>query len=216
MIGVEVHEPQLRLVGYAHVCSLRRIRLRISRHVAFAHRRQWHHVARLVATTRIPGCHQYSGTSRVTSGGKGPCVMAVFTVSRHFTATLGAPRPRRSERNGNSSPTRTASSSRWRRGVLWLCRPIHCSRAKHMRRSSCAHTRMSSAAASSAVPMIKEFRKRQNKLVQTLRLNRDTTKIHSTDEGTKMEHSESIFSESRSSQRTLTRVPKVTTESHPF
>ena len=32
----------------------------------------------------------------------------------------------------------------------------------------------------------------------------------------KMEHSESIFSESRSSQRTLTRVPKVTTESYPL
>ena len=28
-------------------------------------------------------------------------MMAAFTASRHFTATLGAPRPRRSERNGN-------------------------------------------------------------------------------------------------------------------
>ena len=45
-IGVKVHEPQLRLVGYAHVCSLRGICHRLSRHVAFALQRQWLHVVR--------------------------------------------------------------------------------------------------------------------------------------------------------------------------
>ena len=55
-----------------------------------------------------------------------------------------------------------------------------------------------------------------NNQVQTLRLNHGTTDIHSTEEDTKMEHSESIYTESRSSQRTLTRVPKVTTESYPW
>ena len=39
-------------------------------------------------------------------------MMAAFTASRNFMATLGAPRPRRSERNGNCSPTRVASSTR--------------------------------------------------------------------------------------------------------
>ena len=47
-----------------------------------------------------PSCHQH-GASRVT----GPCMMAAFT---HFMATLGAPRPRCSGRNGNCSPTRVA------------------------------------------------------------------------------------------------------------
>ena len=72
-------------------------------------------------------------------------MMAAFTASRHFMATLGAPRPRRSERNGNCSPTRAAVA-------LWLCPPIRCSRTAHepstlMR--GCAPTRMSEAAASS-------------------------------------------------------------------
>ena len=57
---------------------------------------------------------------------------------------------------------------------------------------------------------------KQNKLVQTVRLNHGTTDIHSTEEDSKMEHSESINTESRSSRRTLTRVPKVTTESYPL
>ena len=65
----------------------------------------------------IPGCHQY-GASRVTPGGTGPCMMAAFTASRHFMATLAAPRPRGSGRNGNCSPTRVASSTRWRRRAV--------------------------------------------------------------------------------------------------
>ena len=40
LLSVEVLEPQLRLVGYAHVCSLRWICLRLSRRVEFA--LQWH------------------------------------------------------------------------------------------------------------------------------------------------------------------------------
>ena len=46
LIGVEVHEPQLLLVGYAHVCSPRGIRLQLSRSVAFALQRHWRHVVR--------------------------------------------------------------------------------------------------------------------------------------------------------------------------
>ena len=46
LVSVEVLEPQLRLVGYAHVCSLRGICLRLSRRVAFAHQRHWRHVVR--------------------------------------------------------------------------------------------------------------------------------------------------------------------------
>ena len=46
MISVEVHEPQLRLFAYAHVCSLRGICLQLSRRVAFALQRHWRHVVR--------------------------------------------------------------------------------------------------------------------------------------------------------------------------
>ena len=44
LMGVEVLEPQLRLVGYPHVCSLRGICLRLGRRVAFALQRHWRHV----------------------------------------------------------------------------------------------------------------------------------------------------------------------------
>ena len=82
----------------------------------------------------IPGCHQYI-TSRLTSGGKGPCMMAAFTVSHHFMATLGAPRPSRAERNGNCSPTHAASSSRWRRRAAagWTKSLEGRARVQHMR-----------------------------------------------------------------------------------
>ena len=63
-------------------------------------------------------------------------------LPRHAT---GAPRPRRSWRNGNCSPTRVASSTR-------CCRRL-------MR--GCAPTRMSEATTSAAVPMVKELRKRE-------------------------------------------------------
>ena len=46
--------------------------------------------------------------------------------------------------------------------VLWLCRPIRCSRIahepKHLMRG-CAPARMSEATTSAAVPMVKELRK---------------------------------------------------------
>ena len=93
----------------------------------------------------IPGCHQ-CGTSRVTSGGKGPCMMAAFTVSHHFMATLGAPRPSRSERNGNCSPTRARHRPHAGAGVLRLGGPTHSRVARES--STCAPTRMASAAAS--------------------------------------------------------------------
>ena len=86
MIGVEVHVPQLRLVGYAHVCSLREICLRLSGHVAFA-LQHWRNAAG--HNNGIPSCHQY-GASRVASGGNGLCMMAVFTASRHFMAVQSA------------------------------------------------------------------------------------------------------------------------------
>ena len=44
LIGVEVLEPQLRLVGCARVRSLRGISLRLRRRVAFALQRHWCHV----------------------------------------------------------------------------------------------------------------------------------------------------------------------------
>ena len=46
LIGEEVLEPQLRLVGYAHVCSLRGICLRLNRRDAFALQRHWRPVIR--------------------------------------------------------------------------------------------------------------------------------------------------------------------------
>ena len=84
--------------------------------------------------------------------------MAAFTASRHFMATLGAPRPRRSERNGNCSPTRAASSTRCcRRAVAVSTNSLLEDRVRvqHLMRG-CAPTRMLEAAASSltAVHMI--------------------------------------------------------------
>ena len=46
LIGVEVLEPQLRLVGCARARSLRSISLRLRRRVAFALQRHWRHVVR--------------------------------------------------------------------------------------------------------------------------------------------------------------------------
>ena len=93
LIGVEVLEPLLRLVGYAHVCSLRGICLRLSRRDAFALQRHWRPVIRPVVTVAFQVATN-TAHPRVTSGDKGPCMMAAFTASRHFMATLGAPRPR--------------------------------------------------------------------------------------------------------------------------
>ena len=130
LISVEVLAPQVRLVGYAHVCSLRGICLRLSRGVAFAS---------AGGNSGIPGCHQ-CGAPRVTSGGRGPCMMAAFTASRHFVATLGAPRPRRSVSTNSLLEDRV--------------------RAQHLMRGY-APTRRSEATNSAAVPMVKELRKRE-------------------------------------------------------
>ena len=43
LIGVDFHEPQLRLVGYEHVRSLHGICLRLIGRVAFALQRHWRH-----------------------------------------------------------------------------------------------------------------------------------------------------------------------------
>ena len=90
-------------------------------------------------------------------------MMAAFTASRHFMATLGAPRPCRSEQNGNCSPTRVASSTRCcRRAVAVSITSLLEDRARvqHLMRG-CAPTRMSEATTSAAVPMVKELRKRE-------------------------------------------------------
>ena len=126
MTGVKVHEPQRRLVGHAHVCS---------RFTGSA-------FGSADRNNGKPGCHQY-GTSRVASGGNGPCMMVDFTASRHFMAALGASWPRRSGRNGNCG--------RWRRrGVVVSTNSLleDRARAQHMM-LGCAPTRMSEAAASS-------------------------------------------------------------------
>ena len=138
MIGVEVHEPQLRRV-----------------------------------------CASAALAPSSTAGGKNQC-----TASRHFMATLGAPRPRRFEQNGNCSPTRAASSTRCcRRAAAVSTNSLLEDRARvqHMMRGCapafcCAHDQ--------------RVQEKQNKLVQTLRLNHGTTDIHSTEEDTKMEHIE--------------------------
>ena len=54
-------------------------------------RQQWH--------SRLPPMRRIESDIRWQR----PCMMAAFTASRHFMATLGAPRPRRSGRNGNCS-----------------------------------------------------------------------------------------------------------------
>ena len=89
--------------------------------------------------------------------------MAAFTASRHFMATLGAPRPRRSWRNGNCSPTRVASATRCcRRAVAESTNSLleDRVRAQHLMRG-CAPTRMSEATTSAAVPTVKELRTRE-------------------------------------------------------
>ena len=53
---------------------------------------------------------------RVTSGGRGPCMMAAFTASRHFMATLGA--------HARRLPLATDVA-------LCLCPQIRCSRTAH-------------------------------------------------------------------------------------
>ena len=92
LIGVEFHEPQLRLVGYEHVRSLHGICLRLIGRVAFALQRHWRHVVRRSQQwhSRLPPMRRIESDIRWQR----PCMMAAFTASRHFTATLGAPRPR--------------------------------------------------------------------------------------------------------------------------
>ena len=86
----------------------------------------------------IPGCHQ-CGTSRVTSGGKGPCMMATFTVSRNFMVTIVLSEMGTAVPHARHRPHAAA-------GVLWLCGPTHSRVALEF--STCAPTRMASAAAS--------------------------------------------------------------------
>ena len=100
MMGVEIHEPQLRLVGYAHACMFAlRAAQQTCRVCASA-------TGAMLSPSRNNGCHQH-GASRVI----GPCMMAAFT---HFMVTLGAP---------------LLFWAKWElqsytRGVLWLCRPL--------------------------------------------------------------------------------------------
>ena len=77
--GVEVLEPQLRLVGYAHVCSLRGICLRLSRHVAFALQRHWRPVIRRWQQrhSRLPPMWRIESDIRWR---RGPCIQPKNTV----------------------------------------------------------------------------------------------------------------------------------------
>ena len=119
-------------------------------------------------------------------------------------------------RNGNCSPTRAASSTRCcRRAMAVSTNSLLEDRARVQHMVRCAQQDVRSRAFFRCAHD-QRAEEKLNKLVQTLRLNHDTTDIHSTEENTKMEHSESIYTGSRSSQRTLTRVPKVTTESYPL
>ena len=215
IISVEFHEPMLRLVGYAHVCSLRGICLRLSRHVAFALQRHWRHAVRRSQQrrSRLPPMRHIGsdiwwqrpvhgrlhrdtplhGDARCSSASS---FWAKYELQSHTRGVLHSLAPaccgcvdQFAARRSRTSPA-----------------PDACLRAHQDVRSrdlfSCAHDQ--------------RVQEKQNKLVQTLRLNHGTTDIHSTEEDTKMEHSESINTESRSSRRTLRRVPKVTTESYPL
>ena len=131
--SVAVHEPQLRLVGYAYVCSLRGICLRLSRHLAFALQRHW----------RQEVCRSHQRHSRLPPTRH--VESDIWAASRHFMATLGAPQPRRSERNtrGNLLSLAPASSAVSTNSLL-----EDRIRAQHMMRG-CAPTRMSEAATTS-------------------------------------------------------------------
>ena len=159
LISVEVLEPQLRLVGYAHVCSLRGICLRLSRRVAFALQWHWRHVVRRWQQwhSRLPPMRRIESDIRWQRPVHDGRLHRVATSWRRWVllglAVLGE--------------MRTAVPHAWRPPlpaavVLWPCRPIRCSRvrAQHLMRG-CAPTRMSEATTSAAVPMVKGLRERE-------------------------------------------------------
>ena len=208
MISVEVHEPQLRLVtrmcarfagsvfGSADVTRLpfstgaRRSQQRRSRLPPMRHIGSDYLVAEARAWWPSSPRHATSWRRSVLLG---LVVLGEMGVQSHSRGVLGVAVRRRVDqfaaRGSRTSPAHDA----------WL-RTHQDVRSRDC--FSCAHDQ--------------RVQEKQNKLVQTLGLNHGTTDIHSTEEDTKMEHSESINTESRSSRRTLTRVPKVTTESYPL
>ena len=115
----------------------------------------------------IPGCHQY-GMSRVTSGDKGPSMMADFTASLHGGARCSSA--------SSFWAKCVASSARWRRRAVAVSTNSLLedrARAQHMMRG-CAPTRMSEAAASSmtAAHMINTDNKQVGQTMQTVQANR--------------------------------------------
>ena len=124
----------LASIGYACVCSLRGICLRLSRHLAFALQRHWRQEVR----RSQPRHSRLPSTRHVESD--------IWAASRHFHGDSWV-----LLRLAVLSEIRAASSSRWL-VVLWLRRPIPLLedriRAQHMMRG-CAPTRMSEAATTS-------------------------------------------------------------------
>ena len=151
------------------------------RHVAFALQAAFAPCESASGNSGIPGCHPY-GASRVTSGGKSPCMMVAFTASRHFMATLGAPRPRRSGRNGNCSPTRVASSTRCcRRAVAVSTNSL----LEDSRTSPAPNAWLCAHEDGASRGFFRCAHDQQVQEKQTLRLNRGTTDSHPTEEDTK-------------------------------
>ena len=102
LIGVEVLEPQLRLFGCARVCSLRGICLRLSRRVAFALQWHWRHVVRQWQQWHF----RLSPMRHIESDIRWQRPLHDGRLHRvtPLHGNAGAPRPRRSWRNGNCSP----------------------------------------------------------------------------------------------------------------
>ena len=135
MIGVEVHEPQRRLVGYAHVRDLSSAQetRRVSASAALAP----------CSPPVVTMAFQVATNAARREGhmvAKAICMMDASTASRHFVATLGSPRPRRSDRNGIAVP-RARRPPVAGAVVLSLCRRIRCSRIAHEPNTWCAAAR---------------------------------------------------------------------------
>ena len=129
LISVEVLEPQLRLVGYAHVCSLHGICLRLSRRVAFALQRHWRHVVRRWQQwhSRLPPMRRIESDiwwQRPVHDGRLHRVTPLpwrrwVLLGLAVLSEMGTAVP-----HARHLPLAAAVA-------LWLCPPIRCSRTAH-------------------------------------------------------------------------------------
>ena len=143
MISVEDHEPQLLLVGYAHVCSLHKICLRLNGHDAFALQWHWRHIVRRTQQrhSRLPPMRHVESDiwwQRPVHDGHLHRVTPL-----HGDARCSSASPFQAKMN--CSPTRAASAMRGG------CVDSHDAQLR-------THQNVI-AAASSPVPVIKEFGK---------------------------------------------------------